>query len=312
MTVFKAIQSVFSILIMISIGYFLTHKGWFNEDSSKLFSKIVTYVSLPPLMISNLTENFDKQTLLSSFSGLAVPFLSIIICYFISKFTAKLINVKQERYGLFEAMFFASNTIFIGLPVNLAIFGGKSLPSVLLYYMANTLIFWTIGIYDIRKYAVGTKDKLFSLNSIKKLFSPPILGFIIGIFIILSGIKLPDFIMDTCKYLGNLTTPLSMLFIGITMYSVKLEEIKPNLDMGVVAIGRFIISPLSILILASFFHIPKLMRDVFIIQSAMPAITQAAIISKAYGTDYKYTSVIVTVTTVLSLAFIPVYVLLMK
>lgn len=312
LTVFKAIQSVFSILIMISIGYFLTYKGWFNDDSSKLLSKIVTYVSLPPLMIYNLTESFDRHSLLSSFNGLAVPFLSIGICYVISKFVSKLIKVKKERRGLFETMFFASNTIFIGLPVNIAIFGSKSLPYALLYYMANTFLFWTIGIYDIRKYSEGTKEKLFSLNSIKKVFSPPFIGFILGTSIVLLGINLPDFVMDTCKYLGNLTTPLSMIFIGITMYSVKLKDIKPSIDMAAILIGRFLIAPLTIVALTPIFPMPELMKNVFITQSAMPAITQAAIISKAYGSDYKYTSVIVTVTTILSLVFIPVYVLLMK
>ena len=46
-------------------------------------------------------------------------------------------------------------------------------------------------------------------------------------------ISLPHFVLDACKYLGNMTTPLSMLFIGIAIYGVKLKNIKLSKDMVV-------------------------------------------------------------------------------
>lgn len=310
MVVINAIQSIFSIVIMIIIGYVLMKKGWFDDKTPTLLTRLVTNISLPPLMISTLMANFDRETLLKSGSGLLIPFISIGICYILSKIIAKAINVKYERRGLFSSMFFASNTIFIGLPVNLALFGEKSLPSVLLYYVANTFFFWTIGIYDIRKYAEGTHGSIFSLKTLKNIFSPPLLGFMVGVMLIFLDIHLPYFLLDTCKYLGNLTTPLSMMFVGITMFSVNIKDIKLDLEMTVLLSGRFIISPLVVLALTFLIPAPILMKKVFIIQAAMPVITQAAIISKAYNADDKYAAVMVTVSTVLSLLFIPIYMLI--
>lgn len=310
MVVINAVQSIFSIVTMIIIGYLLMKKGWFDDKTPGLFTRLVTNISLPPLMVSTLVANFDRATLLKSGGGLVIPFLSIGICYVLSKGVSILIRVKYERRGLFTAMFFASNTIFIGLPVNLALFGEKSLPSVLLYYVANTFFFWTVGIYDIRKYAEGTHGRIISLKTFKSIFSPPLMGFIVGALLIFLNIHLPYFVLDTCKYLGNLTTPLSMMFVGITMYSVKLKDIRLNLEMGVLLAGRFIISPLVVLLLTLLIPVPILMKKVFIIQSAMPVITQAAIISKAYNADEKYAAVMVTVSTVLSLLFIPIYMLI--
>ena len=40
MVIFNAAGSVFSIVIMISAGYILTAKGWFDESVSKLFSNL--------------------------------------------------------------------------------------------------------------------------------------------------------------------------------------------------------------------------------------------------------------------------------
>jgi malate permease and related proteins len=310
MVVINAVQSVFSIVIMIIIGYVLMKKGWFDAKSQELLSKLVTNVSLPPLMIYTLLTHFDRESLIKSGSGLIIPFVSIGFCYVLGTLLSRFIKVEYERRGLYSSMFFASNTIFIGLPVNLALFGEKSVPYVLLYYVANTVFFWTIGVHDIRKYAEGKNDKILSLNTFKIIFSPPLLGFIVGIILIFLNIHLPQFLMDTCKYLGNLTTPLSMMFVGITMFTVNLKKIKMTLEMFTLMAGRFIISPLVVFLLALLIPAPMLMKKVFIIQAAMPVITQAAIISKAYNSDDKYAAVMVTVSTIISLLFIPLYMLI--
>ena len=49
------------------------------------------------------------------------------------------------------------------------------------------------------------------------------------------------------------------------------------------------------------------MKKCFIIQSAMPVMTNTAIISRAYDADYKYAAIMVTITTILSLFIIPIY-----
>jgi len=211
-------------------------------------------------------------------------------------------------------MFVVSNTIFIGLPVNLALFGEKSLPFALLYYIANTSFFWTIGVYLISKdgKSKGNKIKILSLKSLKSILSPPLLGFIVGIILVLLNIKLPQFIMDTCKYLGNLTTPLSLLFIGITFKSINLKDVKFDTSMLVILVGRFILSPLAVFLLSFFIHIPSLMLKVFIIQASMPIMAQTSIISKEYNADYKYATVMVTISTVISLIVIPIYMVLLS
>ena len=78
-----------------------------------------------------------------------VPILSIAITFIISTIWVKVARVPATRQGVFRTMFTASNTIFMGLPINLAIFGEKAVPYVLLYYICNTTIFWTLGIYLI-------------------------------------------------------------------------------------------------------------------------------------------------------------------
>ncbi|SFB11071.1 AEC family transporter [Clostridium frigidicarnis] len=312
MELLTAFGSIFSIIIMIAIGYILTKKEWIDKAGAKLFSKIVINVSLPALMINSLMADFDRAKLLSMGKGLVVPFLSIGLTYLIGKIFIKVFNVTPKRRGTFLSMFFVSNTIFIGLPVNLALFGSESVPYVLLYYIANTTFFWTIGVFEISKDGGGETQGFLSMNTIKRIFSPPLMGFIVAIILILLAVPVPKFVMDTCRYLGNLTTPLSMLFIGNTMYYINLKGIQFNKDVWGVLLGRFIISPLLVVLLCKFFPLPGLMASVFIIQAAMPVMTNTAIVSKSYDADYQYAAIMITISTVLSLFIIPIYKILLQ
>ncbi|WP_053956529.1 AEC family transporter [Inediibacterium massiliense] len=307
MELLTAFGSIFSIIIMIGIGYILTYKGWMDKSGAGLFSKIVIHISLPAMMLYNLMSDFDRAKLLSLGKGLIIPFVSIALAYVLGKIFIKIFNITPNRRGSFLSMFFVSNTIFIGLPVNLALFGSESVPYVLLYYIANTTFFWTIGVFEISKDGEEEPKRFLSVDTIKRICSPPLMGFIVAIFLIVLSIPVPKFMMDTCKYLGNLTTPLSMLFIGNTIYYIDMKGISFDKDVWGVLLGRFIISPLLVIGLCTFFPLPELMQKVFVIQAAMPVMTNTAIVSKSYHADCQYSAIMITITTILSLLIIPIY-----
>ncbi|MDR3564190.1 MAG: AEC family transporter [Negativicutes bacterium] len=307
MSFFSSLESILSIIIMITLGYVLTRKGIFDEHTAKTFATLVTNIALPAYMVWNLTSTFDKAKLLSLEDGLIIPFVSMLACFAIGYIVSKVIKIAPYRQGTFTCMFFLSNTIFIGLPVNIALFGDQSVPYVLLYYMANAFLFWTVGVYAISRDGDNPQPNFLSFQTMRKTFSPPLIGFLVGVLLVVLNIKVPAYISDTCKYLGNLTTPLSMLFIGISISGVKLNEIKLGKDMLALVLGRFVISPLVVFLLAILLPIPVLMKEVFIIQSAMPVVTQVSIISKSYNADYRYAAVMTAITTIFAMTTIPMY-----
>jgi len=137
----SALQSVFSVILMIGLGFFLAKRRWFEGSSSALISRLVVNVALPAYMISNLMGGYDRAKLLSMLPGLPVPFLVMIVSYIAAMGLARLIRVQKDRRGAFQSMFALSNSVFIGLPVNILLFGDASLPYALLYYIANTTTF---------------------------------------------------------------------------------------------------------------------------------------------------------------------------
>ena len=305
-----ALGGLFSIILMVSIGYFLTAKRRFTPENSALLPFLVNYVSLPTFMIWNLLSTFDRAKLLPLLSGVAVPALSMLISFGVAYLLSNMIGLAPNHRGTFRSAFFSSSAIFVGVPVNMALFGESSIPYVLIFFLANAFLFWTIGNYSISLDGKTAPAKLISLASLRQVFSPPFIGFSIAVSLVLLEIRLPDFLLVSFKYLGSMTTPLSMLFIGIVMYGVKLSQIRLNRDLLVLLAGRFIITPLIVIVVAEFFPIPDLMKKVFVIQSALPAMTQTTLMAKLYGADAEYAAVLVSTTTVVALFAIPVYMVL--
>lgn len=307
MVFLHAIEGLMSIILMVSLGYILTGKGWFTPENSKLLPKLVTYISLPTYMVWNLLHTFSKESFVTLFAGIVVPILSMIISFIISVLLSNFLSLAPNRKGTFRSAFFCSSSLFVGVPVNLALFGENSTPYVLVYFLANAFLFWTIGNYSISLDGKTVPAKIISIDTIRRVFSPPFMGFTLAVILILLEIALPDFLMNTCKYLGNMTTPLSMLFIGIAIFSVKFNTLKFSKDVIAVLIGRFIISPIAVLFVASLFPIPELMKKVFVIQAALPAMTQTTILAKVYEADAEYAAILVTITTLFAIVAIPIY-----
>lgn len=311
-TFISSVQGVLTIVFLLAMGYFLAKFEWFDQKTSDLFARLVVNVTLPLYMIVNITSTFTKEQLLHSGRGLLIPFLSILISYLIAFGLAKLFRIKKGRRGVFVAIFSLSNSIFVGLPMSQALFGEVATPYTLLYYMANTTIWWTLGVYGIIKDSNSANEKIFSIETIKRIFNPPLIGFLVGVFLVLVNIKLPKFIFDSFRMVGALTTPLSIFCVGITIYEMGFDKFKTDKDSILVFVGRFLVTPILVWILSFVIPIPKLMRDVFIIMSAMPVMVNSAIISRVYGGDYEFATSMITYTTIFSVIIMPFLMVIIK
>lgn len=306
------LESYFNILVvfaLVLVGYILSVKGIFKQDSLKLFSYLVLNFALPFNMFLNMTEKFNREEFLSLFSGMLVPAISILSTFTFSVLYSKLTKVPVTRQGLFQTMFTISNSIFMGIPINLAIFGEVSIPYVLLYYICNTTFFWTIGIYlissDNQDPAIENV-KMDVIGVIKLLMTPAMLGFIIGLIYMLIGLPEVPVLTKFATHLSNLTTPLSMFVIGMIIYQTGIRNLKMNKDTFGVLLGRYLVSPLMVFLLSLIIDIPDLMLKVYIVQAAMPAQNTTPVLAKQYGADAEFATTTQAFTFLVYLFVIPI------
>lgn len=303
------LQGIFEVLFMIGIGFWLTKKGWLAFDMSAVFTKLVMKIALPLYMFCQLEKDFTQESLLKIAPDLCLPVVSILLAYVVGRIAAKVLRIRRDRQGIFITCFCIANTIFIGLPVNLALFGTPSVPSVMLYYMANTTMFWTVGVYHIVNDSVAGKGTmpLFSLTTIKKVLSPPLIGFLLGLAAVITEVPVPKFLLTSFQYVGNMATPMSLMVIGIEMTTISLRTVTWDKDIIGALVGRFIVCPACVLALLPLISVTPMSAQVFTMQASMPAMTQMTVVAKSVGADVKYATQVSFLTVILGIIIIPLY-----
>ena len=334
--VMNAIHIVLSIFIIIGIGMYLTWRNRLNDQNASLISHLVVRVALPGTIISKLFGSFTAESMRECLSGLLAPVISIVLMLAIGWGVGRLLKLPKKRMGVFTCMMTFSNTVFIGVPVSTALFGDAVLPYTLMYYFANTVIFWTVGVMLLRRdggvksgadfralsgHLVRKVQALMKRQAapvhpgaeaawgmIKKALPLPLVVFIISVILVLMDVKLPSFALKASSYIGNMVTPLSLFFIGIVvMRMIRRKAFRWEKGYLMLVIGRFVVSTVFMFLCAKAFALPELMTNVLIVQAGMPIMSQTPIVAGSLGSDEEYAAGAVALTTLLSLIAIPVY-----
>lgn len=303
MAFLTSLESILSIILIILLGYILKEKKWFDDGFSSNVSRLIMNVALPASIFVSVLKYLTIEKLISLSGGLIYTFLSVIMGYIIAWIMVKILKVKSGRRGTFINTVVNANTIFIGLPLNIALFGNESLPYFLVYYITNTVSTWAFGVILIEN-DNPEKTKTKKGFNWKKLLPPPLLGFLVALIFLVFKIPVPDFIHSALTYTGNIVTPLSLIYIGIVLSDAGLKSIHFDKDTIFALLGRFIISPCIMVILIILGTkisgtMPVLESKTYIIQASAPALAVLPILANESNGDVKYATNVVTTSTVL-------------
>ena len=303
MAFLTSLESILSIILIILLGYILKEKKWFDDGFSSNVSRLIMNVALPASIFVSVLKYLTIEKLISLSGGLIYTFLSVIMGYIIAWIMIKILKVKSGRRGTFINTVVNANTIFIGLPLNIALFGNESLPYFLVYYITNTVSTWAFGVILIEN-DNPEKTKTKKGFNWKKLLPPPLLGFLVALIFLVFKIPVPDFIHSALTYTGNIVTPLSFIYIGIVLSDAGLKSIHFDKDTIFALLGRFIMSPCIMVILIILGTkisgtMPALESKTYIIQASAPALAVLPILANESNGDVKYATNVVTTSTVL-------------
>lgn len=281
-------------MLMIAIGYVLGKIGYIKKEHKQLLTRLIINVGMPALVVNTVFEKLDFSAFENPLASFILPLLSMGIMLILSFIALKIIKPAKIRAGGYIAMCAFSNSVFVGLPMNVALFGDTATPYVMAYYVINTTLFWTIGNYSIGKSSV---EPSVQKSGLKRLLSAPLIALIICIPLAAVGFKLPSPIVRLSYYVGNIVTPLALIFIGFTLYEYGFRSLKIDKQMASVILMRLIVSPLIMICLCKLFKLEGISAGVLIIESAMPVMTQAVVVAGSYNADEAFLSAGMCITT---------------
>ncbi len=310
-----SLGSIFPIIVMIAIGYILRKRHWFHHTFSENVSKLITNVALPCSIFYSVLKYLDMNVLKELSNRLIFTFASVIIGYVTAYIVIKIFKIRRGRRGVFYNAVVNANTIFIGLPLNMALFGEQASKYYLMYYITNTISIWTLGYILLENDSTEEKESKGGFNP-KKLLSPPLIAFVAAFIVLVLGISIPKPLVETTKYLGNIVTPLALLYIGIVLADAGLHSINFDLDTILALLGRFVFSSIVMVALlkvtGQFMQLDSLEIKTFVIQSAAPVFAALPILTNQTEGDIEYATNVVTTSTILFVVVIPVLMMFLK
>lgn len=308
MTIFTSIENIFPIIFIIALGYGLQAKGWFGSDFGSNISKLIMNVALPASIFVSVLKYLTLSKLLEVSSGLVFTFGAVILAYLIAFVVVKVFNVPAGRRGTLINMFANANTIFIGLPLNVALFGEESMPYFLVYYITNTVSTWAFGALLIAQDSKEPHQKGVAKFDWKKLVPPPLIGFLIALVFLLLNISVPTFVTNTLTYLGNIVTPMALIYIGIVLYNAGLSSIRFDRDTCLALFGRFVLSFAIMWGILALFKgdMTTVEVNTYLVQSAVPGLAVLPILVDQGNGDVEYATNVVTTSTLLFVIVMPV------
>ncbi|WP_165314739.1 AEC family transporter [Weissella sagaensis] len=319
----NAIQSVLAIILLMAVGYFAQSKGYFSEGFSNSLSKLIMKIALPVSIFNSMLERFNSSQLSKLAAGLIYVILAILIGYLITSYVVKILKLPRGRRGLMIQAINGANTVFIGMPLNTALFGQTSIPYLLVYYIINTIIVWTLGVWVIAQDDPTTGENGQKVKfDLSHLLPVPLYGFIASLpFVYIAPLKHAyeslTFLSQTfVPELGSLVTPLSLIYIGIMLSNFGLKNMKFDSHVLLTLGGRFILSPIIMVVLILLgvhlfgVQLNPVFQQTLIIQSATPTLAVLPIMANEYHGDVKFATNVVVSTSVLFIIVVPIIMML--
>ena len=278
-------RPTFFMLSLMLLGYISRRYGLLSEGEEKVLSKFVFYFALPALVIKGLSSvNVDQRLL-----GVALASsLSMVITSVIMGSLSLTLGLGRDRAILLAAASVTGNTGFLGIPyVKAAIPEAESLAIV---SWAATLFTWASVVVPLFEASRSSKGVLRRLAK-----GPLIWSALLGLSLMASGVRIPDFASFTLDALGETSGPVAIFMLGAFFYGKG----RPSLSAGPL-LGKILLLPAVSLALSTLMGLDQEGVRVVTLMSAMPEAVVMAVLSEVYNFHREEIYSLILVTTMLS------------
>ncbi|MEY8231035.1 AEC family transporter [Oscillospiraceae bacterium 50-16] len=307
----NAVSACAVLLMMMAVGYFMGARGWMTAREKKFVSLFIINIAVPCNCLVGLLENLDRSGLAQAGVQLVSGLAGVAVTLLVSMAAAWLLRLPRERWGVFVAMAGLSNTIFIGIPVCTQLFGEACMPHLMVYYLANTSFLQSAGILLVEGSGVRRERQGGLLEFLKNMFQkPPILGVILAVTLLVLDLEPPGPVMRFASYISGSVTPMALIYCGFIVYEVGLKNLRLLPGLPAMLAIRLVLAPVICWGSCVLFGVTGLARDVFIVESALPVVSQVTVMAGAYGADEQYAASGACLSILVSFVTIPVLMLL--
>lgn len=293
------ISQIISLFLLIAVGYFLRRSKHLDQKETGAISKLLLDLILPAMLISSLQINITAK-MLGDFIDLFLYWIAFyLILIVLASIMSSFFPISKDKKIVLKFFLIFGNVGYMGLPVIDVIFP------------ENGIFFGSIGVvvFNIFLWTYGTslflRDNQSKKINLRDIFNNGVIAIIVGLFLMLTGIKLPGPIMTAVDMLAEATFPLSMLVIGSGLAQIKISGIFKDFNIIAYSGLKLLLIPAAALIILNFFNIADPVRTILVLQIAMPAAANGVIFAERYEGNYVFAAESLFLSTLMAALSIP-------
>lgn len=318
------ILQVAILFIMMVPGFLLKKCHLVQDGFGKGLSNLVLYIAQPALIVYSYLDCESTPTLwINALWVLGLSLLAHVLFAMAALSLFRRAEDSKRRMLRFATVF--SNAAFMGIPLIDVLLGAEATIYASIYNISFNLFLWTLGVYfctsrrdeDDDGIPDGEVKPRHPISPLKVCLHPVMLSSAIGLIFLAVGIgpHLPGILTDSLLMLKNLVAPLSMVVIGLRIADMSFRGAFRDKYLYLFLTLRHVSLPLAILGLLWLLSVCGLplsetVTTVILLLAATPAATSATMFAEKYDCDAVYTSRTVVISTLLSIASMPLLMLL--
>lgn len=297
------------LFLLMGIGYFCYKKKIITDEVSKKLSAIVVNIANPALILTGCLgeEKIQGEELLITLIIIAAVYLVLLL---LAQLLPCLLRVDKQSRGTYKAMTVFSNIGFMGFPVVAALYGNGALLYAALFIIPYNILIYTYGISamssgEVQENKKGDAKGIDISFLLGRIFNIGVIACIVTMIIYFFQISVPAIAADTITHLSNLTAPLSMMVIGASLAAIDLKKLFTDGRLLLFSAIKLLVIPIAGMLLIRQFVDNEIICGVCLVMLATPVGSMTAMLAQQYDGDYEMASKGVALTTILSVATIP-------
>ena len=295
-------EEIIKLFVIMFMGYVVVKAGLMKSSESKSVSVIMVYLVIPCVILNafqvEYTPDVQKGLLLACAAAVAVHILFLLLTAILKK--------PLHLDVIERATIIYSNAGILVIPLVQELLGQDYVIYSSAYIAVQLILIWTHC-----KNMLCEEDKL----EWKKVFlNVNIISIIAGVVLFIFRIQLPSGAQDVLNMMNNMIGPLGMLLAGMVIAEVPLKTVFTRKRSYLSAALRLFIYPVFVLGLmkviqtfASIQDSKQILLTVYL-ASITPACATVTSMAQLYDKDAAYSSSLYVLTTLLSIATMPVMV----
>ena len=297
--------AVAPVIALIGLGLPLRRMNWISEAGEETLLNLIVRVLTPCLIFESVvrraTVSGAGDVLMPPLAGFLLTSFSLGVAWYVARGLGLTIGHGLRTFALAVGL---TNYGYLPLPIMDAVFGPESRAWLFMHNAGVEAAIWTTGVLIV----TGESPRA----AWRKLINAPLLALVVALVVKLTGAgaHIPEVMWTFVHALAVCAVPLGLLMTG-SSFAPHLNDPKQLANPRIILTAwllRLAVLPWVFLVAARYLPVATELKQVLVVQAAMPTAVISVIVARIYGGRPLIAVQIILGTTALAVFTIPFWI----